>query len=201
MTAAHIDLSWYAPRQPFPDLPSPGFDRFYGVDTIDIGDDGAMLIPGHVGTLRAVAVFRARLRWLLGSPREANEVMRSLDYARGNIAHLWAVQVPRCDAYPMCGSLGPIEDGKPCRDDRGRAYDDHEWSSWYGRPEILGPAREGGVERLRCCRNCALYETDPPSVVVNPCAQCREIDDYGWLIRWDATPDTPGAFPITLWRA
>ena len=57
--------------------------------------------------------------------------------------------------------------------------------------------------RLRSCNNCNLHQADPPGLKrTNPCTRCAEIDDAaGFYIRWNAKPNEPGAFPITVWRA
>ncbi len=127
-----VDLSGFAALQPFPDLPVLGVDRYYGAECFCIGDDGDMLILGHVGTLRALAIFRARLRQLTGRD-EADHLMHDAETALESIAHLWAVKVTRCWTYPMCRSLGPTGDGLPCHDDNGAGHDTHDWSEWSDR--------------------------------------------------------------------
>ncbi len=199
--SAAVDLSGFASVQPHPNLPTLGVDRYHGVECFDIGEDGDMLILGHVGTLRAIEVFRARLRGLT-SRGEADHIMHDLETAKESTQHLWAVRITRCQTYPMCRSLGPTgQDGKPCHDDDGTGHDDHDWSDWSDRTDQLTKPTEEGLW-MRWCDRCNLYETRPARPRTNRCTQCRQIDDCGdFYLRCDAAPDTPGAFPVTYWTA
>lgn len=199
------ELPDFAFRQPFLNLPTPGFDRYYGgIECCCMGEDGDMMIIGHVGTLRALAVFRARLR-SVWDRREADAEMRDLDRARSRVERCWAVRMTRCATYPMCGSLGPIDDGSICHDFHdegdGRGYNEHLWPDWTPWPdEIAGPSN---IERLRCCCRCNFAEADPPRAeVTNRCTTCAEIDDSDdFYLCWPVSADTPNAFPVTVWLA
>ncbi len=58
----------------YPDLPVP--DVFYGVKASYIGDDGDLVMLGHPGPLRAVAVTRAILRRDIGLPEADQRILR-----------------------------------------------------------------------------------------------------------------------------
>ncbi len=219
------DKDGWARRQPFAGIyPGAHLPIYDDVRVCDVGEDNEMLILGHVGKRRAVVVFWKRIEALCGRG-DANSVIADitdhddLSRAAEMVRHRWATHVTRCATYPACGSLGPVSDGKPCHDVEWAhagdppasitAYDDHDWAGWTSREEDLTtrwhtPKMNGAV-RLRCCYRCDLHQAEKADGTVhtadfNRCPTCLEIDGSGDLyFRWDATPDDPRAFPVTVW--
>lgn len=109
---------------PIPDL--DGFDTFYGVRISCIGEDGDMIMLGHVDDRHAIAVVRAYLRRLQG-PVDADEYLNDrlardpddLRHAieRGYVdvfrpvARTYAREIKHCDRFPQC--QGPDVDCGP----------------------------------------------------------------------------------------
>ncbi len=215
------DMDGWAHRQPWTGIyPGPHLPVYDGVRVCDVGENNEMLILGHVGKLRAVVVFWKRIEATCGR-RDATSAIADItdhnDLKRASeiVRHRWATQVSRCATYPACGSLGPVADGKPCHDiEWGHAgdppasitaYDDHDWAGWSRREADLTTPKMNGAVRLRCCYRCNLYQSERADGTVhtadsNRCATCAEVDESGDLyFRWDATPDNPRAFPVTVW--
>ncbi len=103
------------PEHVIPDL--PGFATHYGVRICNIGDDGDMVMLGHVDDRTAVAVARAYLR-SLQSRIEADLYLDGRlgrdpwDYQRAwardalsifePVKRKWAVRIKNCDRWPAC---------------------------------------------------------------------------------------------------
>lgn len=98
-----------------PDL--DGFDTYYGVKISFIGEDGAMVMLGHVDDRHAIAVARAYQRHLVGRVEADNYLwnrlglypsVRNRAAERGvletlnPVARSYAVVVKHCDRWPTC---------------------------------------------------------------------------------------------------
>jgi hypothetical protein len=103
-----------APALTVPDL--AGFDTCYGVRISCIGDDGDMVMLGHVDRRRAIAAVRAYLRklWMVQAevddhltchlgldPGDAERAAeRGFEFDAG--IHRHAVVVEHCNRWPAC---------------------------------------------------------------------------------------------------
>lgn len=200
------DLPEWAPVQPFDSSGVPElsmFPSYGGVTVVDIGEDGDMIIVGHLGVLAALTAFTTNRRQHIGD-REAREEFGDVNQARGRVQHMWATAAQRCATYPMCRPLGPTGDGHPCHSVDDEAFDEHKWGPRYGRPRQMEPVvKPHQVTRWRQCDRCDLREVTRVDGTVelhdSPCSTCTEIDDAGgFYIEWQPEP-TDGAFPITRW--
>lgn len=93
------------------------FETHYGVPISHVGDEGDMVMLGHIPAHRATAAVRAYLRKLQGE-RDADRYLtyrlgsdrttRRLAAERGMLdifqpgEHRWAVVVRHCDRWPTC---------------------------------------------------------------------------------------------------
>lgn len=91
------------PAATFPDL--SGFTTHYGVRLCEIGDDGDIVVLGHVDPRTATAAIRELLRGQLDRV-EADEVIRRNSRRRDGsgwpVTHSYAVLLEHCSAWPDC---------------------------------------------------------------------------------------------------
>ncbi len=126
-----------------PDL--DGFDTHYRVRISCVGDDGDMVMLGHVPPRRAIAAVRAYLRRLLGNQIEVDDQLNHRlgripwvrEFARTHDAddmftpgqHRWATLVRTCDRWPVCRDPGH-ECGTPAPCETIATYP--WWITWDG---------------------------------------------------------------------
>lgn len=93
---------WHLPTGNLLDLPL--FTTRYRVRICDIGEDGDLVMLGHVGTLRALAAVRAKLRADLGpdAVTDASQWQPGTRFT-DRVEHCHGVLATGCDNHPDCG--------------------------------------------------------------------------------------------------